>query len=375
MKRHQKWIAVLTAACMAVPLFALAACGGDKEQNKANVDSDIWAVYTAYAEAAGDDALSYDEWYAQLLATAKGAPGDDGKSAYEIWQEHHPEEETTEAEWLESLKGENGAKGNGWYYGSGAPEVETGSVGDLYLDYATWDVYAKQASGEGAEWNYLGNLAGKAQRHTIAASGTYEIPIDLEAGVYELTVELDEGDVSVDGLSAKVGDGAEYWLYNSLDDNYWGALLVEEGDTTVTITNHTSGNIVAGFKLKEYKAPTLKAGKEFCIPSLAYLSNKVENNILIPYDAAMADGETQYYLTATPDTEQYIQLLSVYYGLDDSATEKTLSCRSSGNWKSDAFTFLQNAKTHEMAFRARYTSSKTPVSANVIVKIEVAEAV
>lgn len=371
MKRHQKWLAVLTAACMAVPLFALAACGGDKEQNKANVDSDIWAVYTAYAEAAGDDALSYDEWYAQLLATAKGDPGDDGKSAYEIWQEHHPEEETTEAEWLESLKGENGAKGNGWYYGSGAPEAETGSVGDLYLDYATWDVYAKQAAGEGAEWNYLGNLTGKAQRHTIAASGTYEIPIDYEAGVYELTVELDKGEVSAEGLVAKVGDnGMDYYLYNPKDKNYWGALIVKEGDTKVTITNNTSGEIVAGFKLAEYAAPTIELDTQYVLPAIATKGqNDERDSVYFPVAAALADG-TKYDIEALPSVESKVpdSLLVNFGGTTQTILSKTF------NWKNYAYDTLRlswsSPENAKFAVFVNYTDSKpNAASMNVLVTL------
>ncbi len=43
--------------------------------------------------------------------TAEGVKGDDGLSAFEIYQKYHPEYTGTEAEWIESLKGSDGAQG------------------------------------------------------------------------------------------------------------------------------------------------------------------------------------------------------------------------------------------------------------------------
>ncbi len=53
-------------------------------------------------------------WYINGVDTGKsaeGVKGDDGLSAFEIYQKYHPEYTGTEAEWIESLKGSDGAQG------------------------------------------------------------------------------------------------------------------------------------------------------------------------------------------------------------------------------------------------------------------------
>ena len=53
-------------------------------------------------------------WYIDGVDTGKsaeGVKGDDGSSAFEIYQKYHPEYDGTEEEWIESLKGADGAQG------------------------------------------------------------------------------------------------------------------------------------------------------------------------------------------------------------------------------------------------------------------------
>ena len=79
MKKLKRLTVAALALSMAIPVFAFAACdknSADPQNN--NVDSKIWAVYTAYAVEEGEDALSYEDWLADLIATAKGAKGDKG---------------------------------------------------------------------------------------------------------------------------------------------------------------------------------------------------------------------------------------------------------------------------------------------------------
>ena len=61
-------------------------------------------------EIAVDNGYKGDE--ASWLASLVGAKGDDGLSAFEIYQKYHPEYTGTEEEWVESLKGESGNKGD-----------------------------------------------------------------------------------------------------------------------------------------------------------------------------------------------------------------------------------------------------------------------
>ncbi len=60
-------------------------------------------------------------------------------------------------EWLASVKGEKGEDGNGWHYGNGTPSQALGKDGDLYLDYATWNVYTK----DGGSWTLRGCIKGE----------------------------------------------------------------------------------------------------------------------------------------------------------------------------------------------------------------------
>jgi hypothetical protein len=98
-----------------------------------------------------------------------GQPGADGKSAYELFCEHHPEWEGTEAEWLESLNGtdgqngapgQNGAKGDAgisMFTGHGAPTPDIGNNEDSWFDVDTGDLYKKSMSGwEKLAYNFRG---------------------------------------------------------------------------------------------------------------------------------------------------------------------------------------------------------------------------
>ena len=78
-KLKSKLLALMLSATMVVgSVVGMSACdnGSTNETDKPNVDAQIYAVYTAYQENGGT--LSYDEWYADLLASAKGEKGDKG---------------------------------------------------------------------------------------------------------------------------------------------------------------------------------------------------------------------------------------------------------------------------------------------------------
>lgn len=182
MKNKKKLlVTLLSAFCMSAGAVTLTACNGEKAADTR--DPQIVAIYMAYADST-ENPLSYDEWLADLLATAKGETGpqgekgetgEDGKSAYEIYLKNLPDGSTplSEAEWLASLKGENGAQGekgdvgpqgekgeNGkdgttWLTGSSAPDdTLTAKEGDLYLDTVDCKVY--EMTGEG--WVEIADL-------------------------------------------------------------------------------------------------------------------------------------------------------------------------------------------------------------------------
>lgn len=142
-----------------------------------------------------------------ILGSCSTTPTDPQYDIYRLAQEAGFS--GTYEEWLESVKGETGPKGDkgdtgeagpkgdkgdtgetgpqgvdgtSFINGEGAPSAETGKNGDTYLDTTTWDVYTK-ADGT---WTYVGNISstGKTssieevisaitENETLIASGTY----------------------------------------------------------------------------------------------------------------------------------------------------------------------------------------------------------
>ncbi|MDE6790703.1 MAG: hypothetical protein K2J61_03170 [Clostridia bacterium] len=122
MKKAKFLLATAAVATAITCAVGCTACGGGSSADK---DKDIAAVYqqyVAYADAKGETALTYEQW----LETIKGAQGATGKSAYEVAVANGFE--GTEAEWLASLKGEDGKKGDKGDKGA------TGSKGDEGAD-------------------------------------------------------------------------------------------------------------------------------------------------------------------------------------------------------------------------------------------------
>lgn len=212
--------ALLSVACMSAGAVTLTACN---EENTTDArDPKIVAVYTAYADST-ENPLSYDEWLAELLATAKGEKGEtgpqgengkdgedgeNGKSAYEIYLENIPAESTplTEEEWLASLKGEQGETGpqgeNGkdgkdgkdgedgkdgkdgatWLTGNVMPDdTVAAKEGDFYLDTVSCKVY--QMTGEG--WIEIANLR-DSHVHNYVFAATLNPVADEEETFYLL---------------------------------------------------------------------------------------------------------------------------------------------------------------------------------------------
>lgn len=58
-------------------------------------------------------------------------------------------------------QGSQGENGRGWHYGEGAPESRLGADGDLYLDFSTWDVYVK----ESGAWSFRKNINSDSEEY------------------------------------------------------------------------------------------------------------------------------------------------------------------------------------------------------------------
>ena len=291
MKKSKIFAALALSACMALGATGLIACSPNNGGNNGNgnsgytqeTDDPIMKVYKAYvtsAQANGEEPLSYEEWYADLLANAKGETGDKGDKGD---------------------KGEDGAAGkdgNTWLVGQTAPTAEDGNDGDLYLDYTTWNVYHKQSG----EWVLLGNIKGADGEGgsqggeqgedenivknfgtiTIQAGETYDLSFeDVENGTYTLSAEIESGEVVQSGLTATtaflnastgapLGNPYTYDMYSPLGNTYKSVHIIDNSKATVSKTtvlnNNTEAEITVKVALKEYVAPEIKLGEEIEVP-------------------------------------------------------------------------------------------------------------
>lgn len=79
MNKKKIALAVLASLSVACGAIGLSACSKDGNGNNTNdINPQIYAIYQLYAEAAGSGAMTYEEWYADLLENAKGDKGDPG---------------------------------------------------------------------------------------------------------------------------------------------------------------------------------------------------------------------------------------------------------------------------------------------------------
>lgn len=133
----KKLLLVFTAGML------LAGCNPIAEDSSEALSADESSVHTEtqyqiYLKAVAEGAFTgtYEEW----LETIKGAKGDTGETG------------------PKGDKGDKGSDGSSVLTGSGSPTSDIGSVGDSYIDLATWDFYVKDENG----WAKKGNIKGEA---------------------------------------------------------------------------------------------------------------------------------------------------------------------------------------------------------------------
>ena len=81
MKMKKLLIGLLSLACVTAGSFGLVACGDNSAENKEPTEIEVvYAQYVAYAEEQGQTPLSYEDW----LATIKGEKGDKGDTGVGI---------------------------------------------------------------------------------------------------------------------------------------------------------------------------------------------------------------------------------------------------------------------------------------------------
>ena len=97
-----------TLSCVCLAMGGVACVGSGSQQVEQTEIEKVYAQYVIYAEAQGQEPLSYEEWLASIKGES-GKDGVDGKSAYQIWLDNG--NTGTQADFLEWLKGQDGADG------------------------------------------------------------------------------------------------------------------------------------------------------------------------------------------------------------------------------------------------------------------------
>lgn len=138
MKKAKILLATAAVATAITCAFGVTACkksdnsGSTNGSNNDGRIAEIYALYSANAQASGETVLTYEDWLNSIkgapgAAGATGATGATGKSAYDIALENGFEGTVTE--WLESLKGEKGEKGEDGKNGQNGADGQDGSTG------------------------------------------------------------------------------------------------------------------------------------------------------------------------------------------------------------------------------------------------------
>lgn len=167
MKKFWKALAAIgISAALCVPLAACGEDGATTDQER------LYESYVLYAQAAGDEVLSYQEW----LDSVRGAAGEDGKSAYEIAVENGFE--GTEEEWLASLKGQDGEDGKNGADGDKGDKGDAGEKGEQ------GDKGDKGDPGEKGDQGDKGDPGEKGEQGVGIKDITYSYGYNAEEGYF-----------------------------------------------------------------------------------------------------------------------------------------------------------------------------------------------
>lgn len=355
MKKSKIFATLALSACMAFGTTSLIACAPNNGNNGGTGDTEnksIMRVYEAYAQAAaanGEDVLDYDEWYADLLANAKGDKGDKGDTGAQGAKGDKGDKGDTGETGAKGDKGdngENGKDGNGWLVGTTAPTAEEGNDGDLYLDYSTWNVYHKV----NGEWTLLGNIKGAdgeggshgggdvtpetpaGTQISVGVSGTYDMPISgISAGVHIIEADLGETKLSTGALFAINKDGRKSWLDFSESRStqghnvYYGYINISADDTAITFSTDTANTsfvseaVNATVVIKDWVMPTLTADTPVEMPVNIYQTADA-NLIKVKLDSSIATGEYKIFIDGN---SELINSVKFFFGSTSVALTKS----------------------------------------------------
>ena len=198
----------------------------------------------ATAEDGKTPYIDGEYWYIDGTSTgvkAQGAAGNDGKSAFDLYKEQNPTYTGTLAEWLETLKGQDGKDGSMWFTGtlvtgtgdSIVREVTGTKVGDLYLNTSTSDIYECTAT---STWKWVTNIKGENGKngtmwHSGAGEPSPSVGVDgdfyYDADNHKIYIKLPSGWFCVSTIESKP---APVVMYN---DGIPASELGSEGDVYI----------------------------------------------------------------------------------------------------------------------------------------------
>ncbi len=245
MKKKGFLIGMVLSLAVCLCLALLCACSETgTNAGETSKQREVYNAYVAYATAAGDDVLSYEEWLESIRGKdgvdgkdgkdgidgkdgldgqngKDGTNGQDGKSAYDIWKENgHSGSEAEFLEWLKGEKGETGEQGAQGQKGDDGADGQDGKDGQNGTNgqdgKSAYDIW-KENGHSGTEAEFLEWLKGeKGDTGTAGAQGQ-------------------KGDNGADGLSA-FDLFKKYYPYYQGTEKDWIDDLMYDNLTVFTIT-------------------------------------------------------------------------------------------------------------------------------------------
>lgn len=179
MKKAKLLLFTLITILLSVSLFSCAAFGSAD-----NGEFGMEALYNMALEAGYTD--SFESFVAQLKGEQgekgeKGEKGDTGEqgekgdTGEQGLKGEKGEKGDTGEQGKQGQKGSNGKDGAIWHTGDGTPDEALGSLGDLYFDTESCDVYQKLVGG----WSVIANIKGDNGEGNVVNEGdNYEITVN-----------------------------------------------------------------------------------------------------------------------------------------------------------------------------------------------------
>lgn len=241
--------------------------GSDGESAQVSISEDgYWVINNLKTEtkAVGTDGntpyIQDGTWWIGDRNTQIIAQGENGKSAYEL-----SGYTGTIEEWIESLKGKDGAS---FLLGNIVPTADDGKDGDVYLNVTDYNLYSKADGG----WTLVGNIKGADGQDASASEEVMEQAVaDYLDQHPELVTVVQNGSLSSDKLTQ---DLLEILYNNGLQKIEWTI-----GKRVNTSSTTPANDIYCAISNKVY----FNEGDKF---------EFLESGVAIRYSYFGEDGET-----------------------------------------------------------------------------------